>query len=46
MVQGYTQENSGSASGWQAHPTGRTYIKSVRCGEWTERELLINTLNF
>lgn len=36
MVQGYTQENSGSTSGWQASQIGTTSNKSSRRGEESE----------
>ena len=39
MVQGYTQTNSGSASGWQASPSRATVSKSVRGEESAGREI-------
>ena len=40
MVQGYTQENSGSASGWQTCPIGISVNKFSRKGEGSEGEIL------
>ena len=40
MVQGYTQENSGGAGGWQANRIGAAAIKSARRREDSECEIL------